>query len=348
LKNKSMLKILFLSLVLSSCGLVDKFKTPDQTTDSSEATASNEENVPTESTTAENQAAGEANVDDLFGNAMNETTNNAAAATDGAIKSLQDEFSAAGPAETKISEKIEKVKDIPVIVQDTLSDIKRDNTPSQDAGAIKNYTVKKGETLMQIAFSIYGDVSKWKEIKNLNNGNTNHLKPGSTIKYRVPAKAFVWNPTGTPHLIKTGETLGTISNSVYATPKKWKSIWENNKPLIKNPNVIYAGFTLYYQNGNGMANYVQPKAAQPEINEARENAAPELKREVASLTNNENNGKAEEIQIDEAIQSLSAPERIQEAKPKAASKEIDLINNVTSPLDQEELSPDIDEEVQTL
>ncbi len=330
-----MLKILFLSLVLSSCGLVDKFKTTDQPTDSSDATASNEENVPTDGSVAGSQPASEASVDDLFGDAMAETSTKAAEGTDGAIKALQDDFSSAGPAETKI---VEKVKDIPVIVKESLPETRNESAVSHEAGSIKNYTVKKGETLMQIAFSIYGDVSKWKEIKNLNNGNTNQLKPGTTLKYRAPARTFVWNPTGTPHLIKTGETLGTISNAVYSTPKKWKSIWENNKPLIKNPNVIYAGFTLYYQSGNGMANYVQPKAVQPEPVKEAAMFAPE--NEIVT------NVKTEEVQVDEAIQSLSAPTR-NEVEPKK-NKEIDLINNVSAPLDQEEISPDIDEEVQTL
>ncbi len=338
LKNKSMLKILFLSLVLSSCGLIDKFKTTDQPTDSNESTAASEENIPSDAV-AGTQPASEPNVDDLFGNAMNETSS-AAAGTDGAIKSLQDDFSAAGPAETKISEKIDKIKDIPVIVHDSLSDMKRDMTPSHEAGTIKNYTVKKGETLMQIAFTIYGDVSKWKDIKSLNNGNINQLKSGTILKYRAPAQNFVWNPTGTPHLIKTGETLGTISNSVYATPKKWKSIWENNKPLIKNPNIIYAGFTLYYKTGNGMANYVQPKAVQPEpIKEAAFVASDES--ELPAV-------KTEDVQVDEAIQSLAAPERAVKGQVKSEAKEIDLINNVTAPIEQDELAPDIDEEVQTL
>jgi nucleoid-associated protein YgaU len=43
-----------------------------------------------------------------------------------------------------------------------------------------------------------------------------------------------------------GETLGTISSDKYGTPVKWRKIYDNNRPLIKNPNTIYAGFTLYY------------------------------------------------------------------------------------------------------
>lgn len=353
-----MLNILFLSLVLSSCGLIDKFKTTDQTTDSNETAANMEENVPVDDLAAATEGlsegvseASEVNGDDLFSKSMEEATDQTNVAADGAIKSLQDEFSSAGPAETQITEKIETVKDIPVIVQESIPEIKEEvqAASNDEGGGVKNYTVKKGETLMQIAFTLYGDVSRWKDIKNMNSGsmrNNNSLKAGTVLKYRAPSRAFVWNPSGTPHLIKTGETLGTISNSVYATPKKWKSIWENNKPLIKNPNLIYAGFTLYYKNQGSMANYVQPQTAQPV------KAVPVLVENTESLEPVDNMLTTEEVQVDEAIQSLSAPQReiVERATTTNvnSAKEIDLINNVSMPLEQLEIEPDIDEEIQTL
>ncbi len=126
-----------------------------------------------------------------------------------------------------------------------------------DTGVIKIYKVKKGETLMQIAFKIYGDISKWKDLKKLNQEKVsrNALLPEHlSLKYSVPEIEFTWNPEGSPYLIKGGDTLGIISNSIYQTPKKWKDIWENNKPLIKNPNEIYSGFTLYYKNDSLASN----------------------------------------------------------------------------------------------
>ena len=378
-----MLKILFLSLVLSSCGLIERFKTPDQPTDSE----SSSEIVSTNDTTSSS-----ANNDDLFSQTMNETdaahngtdspTN--IAAIDPDLQSLEDEFSAAGPNETKIKESNINVApaESPVLVEEALPEINTTVQPAEysEAGEIKTYRVQRGETLMQIAFKLYGDISKWKDIKSMNAGklsNNSSLRPNTELKYHAPATPFVWNPQGTPHLIKTGETLGTISNDVYATPKKWKVIWENNKPLIKNPNVIYAGFTLYYTNG-GMANYVQPKAVQPK----KEIVAKELAREAASkegiveevLVQEEVTQSApkaiapkvatksinapaitisDEDQVDEAIQTLSATKRQEVQKtventinaPKDA--EIDLINNISVP-HESEIAPDIDEEIQTL
>lgn len=118
-----------------------------------------------------------------------------------------------------------------------------------EAGTQKQYTVQKNETLMLIAFKLYGDYEKWKELANYNSdklNGTTHVKEGMVLNYPAPAEEFVWNPEGLPYLIRTGDTLGIISNNVYQTSKKWKLLWHNNRPLIKDPNKIFAGFTIYY------------------------------------------------------------------------------------------------------
>jgi LysM repeat protein len=100
---------------------------------------------------------------------------------------------------------------------------------------------------MMVAFKIYGDYGKWKELKSWNKEVLKHgMHKGLALKYYVPEKKFVWEPSGLPYLVKEGNTLGTISSEKYGTPKKWKDLYENNRPLIKNPNVIFAGFTIYY------------------------------------------------------------------------------------------------------
>ncbi len=119
------------------------------------------------------------------------------------------------------------------------------------------YKVQKNETLMMIAFKLYGDYGWWKKLAGWNTDTLKGgqiVRSGQTLKYMAPSEEFVWNPQGLPYLIRTGDTLGLISKSVYQTPKKWKLIWENNRPLIKNPNLIFAGFTIYYlENGREVA-----------------------------------------------------------------------------------------------
>jgi nucleoid-associated protein YgaU len=129
-------------------------------------------------------------------------------------------------------------------VEVAIQEVKKPEVYAQDSS---KYEVKKNETLMMIAFKIYGDYSKWKELSALNQKELKHgIHPGIKLNYKAPEQEFSWQPSGLPYLIKTGNTLGTISSEKYGTPKKWKNIYENNKPLIKNPNLIFAGFTIYY------------------------------------------------------------------------------------------------------
>ena len=118
----------------------------------------------------------------------------------------------------------------------------------------RTYTVKKNETLMMIAFQIYGDYRRWKSIADLNqdvlNGSQT-IKEGMQLRYMAPQQEFIFSPSGNPYLIQSGDTLGKISNTTYGTQKYWKDIWNNNKPLIKDPNKIFAGFTIYTPNIEG-------------------------------------------------------------------------------------------------
>lgn len=110
-----------------------------------------------------------------------------------------------------------------------------------------DYKVKRGDTLLYISFKIYGDYRKWRNILNVNPGlNPKGLAAGMVIKYQMPAKDFQWRPQGMGHLIMKGETLGKISMLHYGTSKRWKDIHINNKHMIVDPDLIFAGFTLYY------------------------------------------------------------------------------------------------------
>jgi nucleoid-associated protein YgaU len=355
--------------------------------------------------------------DDLFAQTMNETSTTAKSDSPGNdelddLKSLESDFSPIAPNEAPVVAETPQIQEeAPVLVEESIPEIKSEVTAStfSDSGEVKTYTVKKGETLMQIAFKLYGDISKWKDIMAMNSEkltNNSSLMANTSLKYRAPETPFVWNPSGTAYMIKNGETLGTISNTVYATPKKWKNIWENNKPLIKNPNVIYAGFTLYYP-GASMANFVQPEEVQTKVPAPKTAAAlpvqaPEkmieeiiaeeeikanqmAEKEIAQTESVESSEEQDEdyfvdsmedqlnrkpsaaaptkvapvankalmpeqqTMVDEATQSLSAPQR-------SSNNEIDLINNVSAPYDNaepklnetEEIAPDIDEELQVL
>ncbi len=151
----------------------------------------------------------------------------------------------------------------PVAVQDTVATtdpkISKPSTASRNVAqasdastpGTQTYTVKKGDTLMKIAFEQFGDLYRWREIYSLNQdqlADPNHIPPGTKLHFadngRMPSS--VVEHVGESYLIQQGDTLAKISNHVYGTFEKWKKLWENNKQLIHDPNKIYTGFYLYY------------------------------------------------------------------------------------------------------
>jgi nucleoid-associated protein YgaU len=148
---------------------------------------------------------------------------------------------------------IERTREAPSRIEITKEPV---SSTFSSYGPMETYKVQKGDTMMMIAFKIYGDYHKWKDLRAWNK-DVKKIGDGMELKYMVPEQKFGWQPSGLPYLIKTADTLGTISQDKYGTPKKWKSIYENNRPLIKNPNLIFAGFTVYYQPARSLAS--EPK-----------------------------------------------------------------------------------------
>lgn len=121
--------------------------------------------------------------------------------------------------------------------------------PMEGSGAYESYSFKSGDTLMQVAFETYGDLYQWRRILEANRdviSDPNHIPVGTQLKIERPASPVSVSRNGEAYRIRSGDTLGTISNQVYGTTSKWREIWDNNRELIKDPNKIYAGFTLYY------------------------------------------------------------------------------------------------------
>lgn len=116
-------------------------------------------------------------------------------------------------------------------------------------GETAEYTVKSGDTLMKIAFSLYGDIDRWKDLEQWNRAslkNANRLKPGTRLTYETPAVSFSPEERAHTYEIKKGDTLANIADEVYGRKAKYKKLQGYNKSLIKNPNRIFAGFTIFY------------------------------------------------------------------------------------------------------
>ena len=215
---KNLLILLLVSISLVSCG------------------SSNDEGV-------EGEAAGVEMADEELGEEVEESD------VDGEVAEASDEELV---DEEDFVEEDELAKDDSVGSEEVFEEVADSGSAKPvigTTGNMKTYSVGKNETLMLIAFKIYGDFRRWKDIAKHNQGvlkDGQTVSSGMVIKYEEPVEEFVWTPQGEPYLIKWGDTLGLISNNVYGTMKRWKDIWSNNKVLIKDPNKIYAGFTIYY------------------------------------------------------------------------------------------------------
>lgn len=120
--------------------------------------------------------------------------------------------------------------------------------PSSKSKKSDVYMVRDGDTLMKISFEKYGNVYRWREIYNANRSkiaNYNRLEPGTVLNI-LGVEYIVIERNGQPYLIKKNDTLVKISRGLYGSSRYWKNLWDNNRQLIRDPNKIYAGFTLYY------------------------------------------------------------------------------------------------------
>lgn len=165
---------------------------------------------------------------------------------------------ALGAAEATDMPKAEGTTDgAPAVEKDPFADLAAEAAANETATTEEpavgittdSYTVKKGDTLMKVAFNLYGDLDRWRDIYEWNKAKLksgNQLRAGMRLQYENTGTGFTQEKYSHSYLIKKGDTLGGIADEVYGRKKKYKKLQKYNANLIKNPNVIFAGFTLYY------------------------------------------------------------------------------------------------------
>jgi nucleoid-associated protein YgaU len=109
------------------------------------------------------------------------------------------------------------------------------------------YTVLRGDFLWRIAnkSEIYGDAYAWMRIYS---SNTDQIKDPDLIYpeqiFRIPRDV---GPN--EHLVQKGEFLSKIAgySNVYGSPFQWQKLYEANKGVVADPNVVYPYTVLKIQ-----------------------------------------------------------------------------------------------------
>ena len=109
------------------------------------------------------------------------------------------------------------------------------------------YMIENGDTYMWIAYKLYGDYGRWRELASKNSHlSSKDLKVGDVINYELPEEEYEWEELGTPYRIVPGDSLTKISLKIYGESTLWTDLWKNNRRMIDSPDRIFSGFTLFY------------------------------------------------------------------------------------------------------
>lgn len=168
-------------------------------------------------------------------------------------------------AETKLAEKIAEDKEI------TAMEIKKETK-------VLTHKVELNDNLFSLAKRYYGDPKKWIEIYNANIDviyDRNSLPIGDEliipdveilaidepekIATAEPLKTVTESPAekrivGKKHKVKTGDTLYALSRSYYGNANKWRLIYNANKDILGDNNMLIIGQKLTIPDNGLLAN----------------------------------------------------------------------------------------------
>jgi nucleoid-associated protein YgaU len=205
---------------------------------------------------------------------------------------------------------------------------------------LETYKIQKNDTLMKIAFKVYNDPFDWAAIFELNKDilhDPNLIPSGVTIKYKPLSNVKPKKKQGHKYVIRTGDTLSKIAQSVYGNANKWQFIWKQNDDVIHDPEKIMAGLVIYYTGGHLQTVAKTVKAPEPESDESNvtqeetQASAPQLAEPEVNPEKSMQSKKMPDIQPGllhfssvgqpktKELDAVSGPGSIQEVQARAAA-----------------------------
>ena len=142
--------------------------------------------------------------------------------------------------------------------------------PVNQTTTYTTYVVEAGDTLSNIAARFYNNTSLWSYIYQANPNvisDAHWIFPGQRLI--IPALQQSSDPGSAPanqggYVVQSGDTLSAIALRTYGNASLWPAIYQANRTLIANYNLIYPGQRLTVpatpQVGQGLPGYSQHPA----------------------------------------------------------------------------------------
>lgn len=135
------------------------------------------------------------------------------------------------------------IKEKAILLAGNIKGVERVNGDSLTAPPAQEitefYTVQTGDTLSEIAKQFYGDGSKYPIIFEANKEvikDPNLIYPGQMLRIPKPAGGESQSYT-----VQSGDTLSKIAKQFYGAANQYMKIFEANRDILKDPNVIHPG-----------------------------------------------------------------------------------------------------------
>lgn len=120
--------------------------------------------------------------------------------------------------------------------------------PALKASAILAHIQQLGLPFKKLSVKLAADtVTLEGEVEKQEDAEKIALAAGNVEGVHVVDNQIVVNeptPEATYHEVKKGDTLSKIAKEVYGDPMKYPVIFEANKPMLKDPDLIYPGQVL--------------------------------------------------------------------------------------------------------
>jgi nucleoid-associated protein YgaU len=136
----------------------------------------------------------------------------------------------------------DRIDDLKVKGVEKVNDEHLSAPPSEEI--TEYYTVQPGDTLSKIASRLYGNAGKYPIIFEANLEvikDPNLIYPGQILRIIKPPVGQTPSDTYT---VKTGDTLSKIAKQFYGDARKYSIIFEANRNILKDPNIIHPGQIL--------------------------------------------------------------------------------------------------------